>query len=201
MMSRKRAMIAGMTDYTGVGMKDILAHLHDWQAMTEKTIVALRLLRKDVESRLEVFEDPTGVLDYIDDFCDLFERYASDFRRLVEELPDGVRESHVETVSQLYRRSRLEDEECVKFKREFIQHGLRNEQARPILDAIYAEARDTIADYRDLSNLEVRLRAFSTSSPQRAQIVQLRPGIWGMNIDLKSAWKRLRTWWRGRSLT
>ena len=200
-MPRKRAMIAGMTDYTGVGMEDILAHFRDWQRMTEETIPALRQLRKKVESRLEVFEDPTDVLDYIDHFCDLFERYASDFRRLVEELPRGVRESHVETVSQLYSSSRLEDKECVDFKREFIQHGLRNEQARPTLDAIYSETRNTVIDYRDLSNLVARLRAFSTSPPQPAELLQLRPSFHGVGIDLKVAWRGLKNWWHRKSMT
>jgi hypothetical protein len=198
-MPHKRALMAGMTNYTGVGLNDILADIRQWHTTTEETITTLRQFRKEVESNAEIFEDAPTVLEYIDHFCYLFERYASDFRRLAEELPRGVRDSHVETVSQLYTDSRFEDKECVDFKHEFIQHRLLNEQARPKLDAIYSETRGTLIDYRDLSNLAVRLRALSGSSPlQGAEIVQLRPGIWGFSIDLKGMWRWIKARWPGK---
>lgn len=28
------------------------------------------------------------------------------------------------------------------------------------------------------------------------ELFTLRPGIWGMNVDLKVAWRRLKEWWR-----
>jgi hypothetical protein len=35
-------------------------------------------------------------------------------------------------------------------------------------------------------------------SPSR-QVLELRPGIWGMSVDLKEIWRRVRQWWRNRA--
>jgi hypothetical protein len=33
-----------------------------------------------------------------------------------------------------------------------------------------------------------------TADRQRAAVFTLKPGIWGMSVDLKAAWARLRSW-------
>jgi hypothetical protein len=33
----------------------------------------------------------------------------------------------------------------------------------------------------------------------RAELFTLRPGIWGMSLDIKEAWRRARRWWRGNN--
>lgn len=194
---RQRALLAGCTDYTGVSLEDILAHLREWLEMTKETTIALASLKSKVNSQSAIFEHPQAVVDYIDCFCDLFERYASDFRRLVKEIPEGVRQSHVEIISQLYKSSCLEENHCVQFNRDFILHSLKDERARGLLDSIYAETRDTLIDYRDLSNLVPRLRTFiSPLTP--APMVDIKPTVWGVGLDLKEIWRRLSDWWRQR---
>lgn len=199
-MPRERSFLAGATDYTGVSMDDILAHVRDWRDLTEETIQTLKRLRTRVEGQAEIFEEPRPVLRFIDYFCDLFDRYAFDFGRLVHELPGGATESHVEIISQLYKSSRFEEERCIRFNNDFIEHGLRDERARPILDRVYAESRDMLIDYRDLSNLVPRLRTF-ISSPRAPEVVELKPGAWGFNFNLREAGRRLRKWWRRRRRT
>lgn len=194
-MTRKRSMIAGFTDYTCVGIGDIIAHLRDWQTMAEETVTKLRKLQAKVEANRDIFESPTAATRYIDRFCDLFDRYASDFRRLVEEMPRGVRQSHIESISQIYESSRFEEQACIAFKQRFIEHDLKNEKARPVLDDIYSETRDTVIDYLDLSNLAVRLRALVTSSSQSEEILKLQPGAWGVSLDLKALGRRVRGCW------
>src|SRR5216683_1062111 len=34
-----------------------------------------------------------------------------------------------------------------------------------------------------------------TPAERRAELVTLKPGIWGMSFDVKEAWRRLRAWW------
>jgi hypothetical protein len=33
-----------------------------------------------------------------------------------------------------------------------------------------------------------------SADPQRADVFTLKPGIWGMSVDVKAAWGRLRSW-------
>jgi hypothetical protein len=197
-MVRSRSMIAGDTDYTGVSMNDILSHLRDWRQMTTDTVATLQKLRDSVRQNPQIFEEPKEVEAYLNYFCDLFNRYAFDFGRLVMELPGGVQEAHVEIVRQLYESSRFEENHCVEFKREFITHALKNEQARPALDTIYAETRDTVIDYKDLSNLVPRLRTFVGSRPSEP-ILQVKPGAWGISLDLRQVWARLRSRWSSKA--
>jgi hypothetical protein len=39
----------------------------------------------------------------------------------------------------------------------------------------------------------------TTSTPKdRTELLTLKPGIWGLNFDLKEAWRRVRRWWQTR---
>jgi hypothetical protein len=33
------------------------------------------------------------------------------------------------------------------------------------------------------------------SSEQRREVLTLKPGIWGMSLDVKEAWRRIRAWY------
>jgi hypothetical protein len=42
----------------------------------------------------------------------------------------------------------------------------------------------------------------AASSPQKtAEILTLKPGVWGMNVDLKEAARRVVKWWQGKDGT
>jgi hypothetical protein len=143
-------------------------------------------------------ENPDDIRIYIDYFSDLFQRYLEDFERLVTGLPRGVHESHIEIISQIDRSSQLEEHRCLAFRQDHINHKLIDESARPLLDKIYRESRGMIIDYRDLSNLVPRLRTFvgSPYSGESKELLQLKPTIYGVGIDLKQSARRLREWWK-----
>ncbi len=86
--------MAGMTDYTGVSMDTILAHIRDWRAETAKCIETLKGLQGEVQSHRAHLDWPDNIAAYVGFFIDLFERYLGDFDRLLAELPLSVTESH-----------------------------------------------------------------------------------------------------------
>jgi hypothetical protein len=39
----------------------------------------------------------------------------------------------------------------------------------------------------------------SKSAPKAGEVFTLKPGLWGVSIDLKEAWRCVGRWWRGRN--
>jgi hypothetical protein len=37
----------------------------------------------------------------------------------------------------------------------------------------------------------------TSPAPKPAELLTLKPGIWGMSFDLKEAWRRAIRWWQG----
>ena len=159
-MARERSMAAGMTDYSGYPLEDIIRHLVEWRNSTRNAIASLKKLRKQAEDSSNLLENGHDVVAYCDHFIDMLDRYAGDFQRLVDELPNGVRPKHLEIVNQLYESSRDQEKACVQFKNDWINKSLRHEEARPLLDSIYRDSRTQMVDYQDLSNVIHRLKTF-----------------------------------------
>ncbi len=158
--ARKRALFAGMTDYTGVPMEDMLSHLRDWRDQTLGCVEALLGYVGDVEAHRNQFDSPNDIVMYLEFFIDLFGRYSGDFERLLVELPMGVTEAHVEIVRQIYDSAVLEDSRGSRFARDHVETGLKDESLRWLVDKIYQDSAGMLVDYHDLSNLQPRLRTF-----------------------------------------
>jgi hypothetical protein len=81
-------------------------------------------------------------------------------------MPSSVGDAHVQIVEQIYKSASWEERNCVVFKQEHTEHGLQDEGLRWLLDDIYAESRQMLIDYKDLSNLVPRLRTFVGTTPR-----------------------------------
>lgn len=166
MTTRNRSLFAGMTDYTGVPFAAILSHLSDWRDATAASMGILNGLRREVDKYSDGLDRPRDLLGYLDYFIDLFSRYLGDFERLLTELPRGVNDAHVEMVKQIYDGASQEERNCVAFKNEHIECSLKDENLRWLVDDIYAESRQMLIDYKDLSNVVPRLRTFVGTTPK-----------------------------------
>ena len=200
-MAKQRHFLAGWTDYTGVGLKDICDHLREWHAYTQDAISALEKCGVEVDKNAHLLQNPREIRRYIAFFLDLFWRYLGDLERLLRELPSGVRQRHVEMVMQIYRSSELEQDHCIKFKNDFIEKSLPDEEVRLLLDEIYKESRQQLIDFADFSNLAPRLRTYLEEAGdwiEQEPILELRPNLWGLGVNLRPIWQRLRSWWRKR---
>ncbi len=153
-------MMAGMTDYTGVGLETIVPHLENWRNSTAEVIENLRGLQNQVDILRNRLSSPDALSGYLDYFIDLFERYLSDFKRLLAELTLGIKDAHVQIVKRIYESSTLEENISIRFKNEHIDCQMKDENLRWLVDKIYSETRGMLIDYQDLSNLAPRLSTF-----------------------------------------
>jgi hypothetical protein len=197
-MTHERSNLAGMTDYTGVSLEDIVLHFNRWKSTTEQTIVDLRRYLEKAKQQSEILENPDEVISFLQYFIDLFSRYLNDIGRLVREIPKGVTAANIEIVQQLYRSSKLEEGVTIRFKQNWVHKHLLHEEARPLLDKIYGDTRDQLIDYRDLSNVMPRLRTFvgsGSASPEVLQDFHLKPNLFGIGVNLNRIFGRTRDWW------
>jgi hypothetical protein len=159
-MVRPRSIFAGDTDYTGVDLSDVVAHIEQWRDALVADVEGLGNIR----ARLQAHGDASGVRDglsHIDHFRDLFTRYRGDLARLAEELPLGVRSRHVEIASQLYQSLTSEDHTCVVFKqRHYLDALSESDEVQNILAEVYRLSRDTIIDLGDVGSIVPRLKTY-----------------------------------------
>lgn len=194
-MGHQRSLLAGMTDYTGVSLSDILADFENWLKLTSETVEKLQRYAGKIEKNKSLIENPREVLSFIYFFIDLFERYRNDLEKLLREMPDGIVDAHIETVKQLYESSKLEEDYTIRFKSDWICKSLLHEEMRPLLDDIYGDTRNLIVDYRDLSNVVKRLRALlrpQTESDEVLKDFQLKPNFFGIGVNLNRVFARFR---------
>ena len=192
-MTRPRSIFAGGTDYTGVGLSDIVGQILEWRDNTAATIKFLESQITVIQDRAALLEDPTEIERFVAYFIDLFRRYLADLAILVEQIPTRVRERHIELVSQLFDSSQVEEHLCIRFKENFVNKSIPHEEMRPFLDRIYGETRDQLIDFQDFSNLVPRLRTFiDEATSGRDQVFQLTPSFWGMGLNLRVLWQRAK---------
>ena len=196
-MKNGRSIICGMTDYTGVDLETIVDHLKDWKLNTEGTINELNRHLTSVHENWDRIDNPSDIEWFINDFIDLFKRYVGDFTRLISELPRTVEQRHIDILDQIYENSEFKDNSCVHFKHEHIERALKDESLRILIDEIYANTREQILDYKDLSNLHSRLKTYvghsfnnSTSVLKNIDSLELKPNIFGIGINLNHLIKK-----------
>jgi hypothetical protein len=194
-VSFERATIAGMTNYTGVSLADIEVHLSEWESNTAAAARKLDALASRISQAPEKFKNPREVDRFCRRYSDLFQRYAADFHRLVAEMSNGVRESHVKLVRQLYEDARIEDNSILRFRNDFVYTSLPDESVRPLLDDVYSEAREVMIDFQDLSNLAARLETFvGLDAPSKEVLadLHLKPNFFGIGLNLNRILARFK---------
>jgi len=195
-------------DYTGVPLQDIYEHLKDWRNSTNELLHNLNEHKAKAIQYKEQIDRVNVIISFIDGSIDLFSRFLSDFDRLIAEIPDQVTAPHIEIISQILRRSELHEQSCVLFKQDHIEKSIRDESMRPLLDAIYADTRDEIVDYSDLSNVIPRLKTYIGSglrnnehgvSDDALDALELKPNIFGIGFHLNYLIKRVKQRFKKKS--
>lgn len=205
-MKKGRFNIQGLRDYTGVSLEDIIADLRKWHSLTGVVIRRLIELKDEIKSNLERLEDADSIIGYIDYFIDLFQGYETDFKRIVDEIGHRVEEKHIKIINQIFESSRNEEKLHSRgFKREHIAKNLKDESLRPLLDEIYIIFEDLLLRNINLSSLSRRLQTFIGNNVYRkklpidiSEIIEIKPGIWGIRINFNYIIKRLFGWVRNK---
>lgn len=204
-MTRQRSILRGGTDYTGVSLQDIYEHLKEWRESTKKLLQNINEYKSKVIQNKQNIDRTHNIINFIDISIDLFNRFLSDFDRLLTEIPIQVTDSHIEIISQMYRRSEFHEQSCVNFKYDHIEKSLRDESMRRLLDNIYADTRDEIVNYSDLSNVMPRLRTYIGTGLKKSKrgllddtidSLVLKPSIFGIGLNLNYLIKKVRKFLR-----
>lgn len=200
-MTRQRSIFRGGTDYTGVTLDDIYEHLREWRESTNALLQKLTEFKAQVIQNEKNIDCPDDVSDFIDISVDLFNRFLSDFDRLLTEIPGGVIEAHIEIINQIIRRSAHHEKVCVRFKHDYIEKSLSDESMLHLLYDIYAETRDEIINYSDLDNAIPRLKTYIGAKLQGekqgltiddTEVLELKPNFFGIGLNLNYIIKRLK---------
>ncbi len=182
-----------MTDYTGVGIEDIIKHLSEWRENTNHAISKLESLLSQVKGHRDKLYHPDQIEGYIIYFVDLFKRYSDELNRLIKELPLSIEQRHVEALGQLFDSSQNEERKCTVFKTDFIQVELKDESLRHcLIDPIYEETKSVIIDYRAISNVVVRIKALVGLSNNNIDALELKPNLFGIGLNFNYLIKKFK---------
>lgn len=162
-MGENRITYFGWTDYSVASLELIISDLkEDFLAFTRDTIEKLGELKNEVTDNYERLDDPEEILGYIEFCIPLFKSFEYDFKRILDEIPQGVKDKHIDIISQIHERCCHEDKiSALGFKEEHIARNLKDESLRPLIDEIYIVTRDlTYRNKTLLLSMSKRLKTF-----------------------------------------
>jgi hypothetical protein len=140
---------------------DIAGHLRMRRDELRERIDALSAYRERAEAHQQQLESPRAVSEYIAFFADFFERAAGELDRVAEELPAGLRQSHVDALRQLASNAAAEGRRCVQFRDKWINRPLPYEAVRPLLNQLSIDTRDQLAELRELTKTADQLKTLA----------------------------------------
>lgn len=146
-MGKPRYNLAGVRDYTGVSLEDIIPDIAWLHGQAVELIPRLQGFEEEVKKNRDNLVDPDDIVDLITYHISLFKDYAKDLKRLMKELPRGVEDRHIRIVESIkMSASQHERGMILDFKKDFLTRVLRDEKQRPLLDKIYASIRQYFVD-------------------------------------------------------
>jgi len=146
-VTRPRYDIAGVRDYTGVALNEIVSDI-GWLFNETTTLVSkLHGVEQVVKKNARRLDDPKDILEVVRYHISLFEDYARDLKRLINELPKGVEERHIRIVEGITTSAvRHNGGMILQFKLDHISRDLKDESLRHLLDDIYGSIRQHIVN-------------------------------------------------------
>ena len=103
----------------------------------------------------------------------MFDDGAAELERVIEELHDGVKREHLDTLRQIASNGAVEQRRCVMFRDKWINRPLPYEQVRGLLNQISVDSRDQLTAYRSLSHAADRLQAMAGADPKPRDLDRL----------------------------
>jgi hypothetical protein len=171
-MGEPRYSIAGVRDYTGASLEELIADINQLYADTLSLIPELHKIEEEVRKNSGKLDDPDDILSVIRYHISLFEDYAKDLRRLVDELPQRVEDSHIKIIKNIHENATIHSGGMIlEFKKDHIIRRLKDEELRPLLDEIYSSIRQHLGAIRSLSALKGQLATYINLSVIREATV------------------------------
>lgn len=172
-MEKERLTYFGFTDYSVAPLELIISDLKkEYLSLTGIVIKRLEELKKKVNENFDRLEEPYEIINYIDCCSILFKGFEYDFKRLLNEIPNGIEERHLDIINQIWERSCYEERNSNRdFKREHIIGKLKDESLHPLLSEIYSLTGNLLVHNKNLSSLNKRLKTFVGSERNRQETI------------------------------
>jgi hypothetical protein len=195
-MAEKRITYFGWTDYSIASLDLIIEDLReDYLPSIADTIKRLEELKGETVRNSDRIDDADSILNYIGIWTTIFQSFADDLKRTLNEMPRGVEKRHVDILKKIYERSVFEDKESNReFKREYIEKDMKDESLRPLIDEIYSVSGNQLVHNKNLGGMSQRLATYVGSripiaekEPKAATIVPFHtsPGITWDGIEIR----------------
>lgn len=159
----------------GSSLEGICVDLQKYKEETEQTLKRLEQNKEKViqnKDNIDRWDYPEIIL-FIKLSAELFEACLNEFNRLVSEIPEGVKDYHVDMIADIIKRSLYHDDSCVDYKREYIRKYIRNkvpdQSMRPLIETIYGHTRDQVVSYKYLADLNKRLTTYIVKKPEQSK--------------------------------
>jgi hypothetical protein len=195
-MPQRRYIIGGYPDYRGVQLPDLIGDLKEYRDTLKQAIEEFQSLKLEVEKYAGRLDNPQELLNCVVYFISLFSGHLEDIRRLVEELPLGVKEKHIEIVKQIYESCKYENKTNYRaFKEEFISRELKDESMRYLLDKICQLFGGVALDLCSLGDLNTRLGTFLGDSLDEKKAIDEKlekTSIPGIEIPPDTRWEDIK---------
>lgn len=160
-MGEPRYNMAGVRDYTGVGLEELIADINQLYTDTVALIPELHKFEEEVRNNSGKLDDADDILGVIQYHISLFEDYAKDLHRLVDELPQRVEDSHIRIIENIHKNATFHlGGMILEFKKDHVIRHLKDEGLRPLLDKIYSSIRQHILEVRVIYALKDQLATF-----------------------------------------
>lgn len=161
-MGENRITFYGWIDHSVETLEEIIEDLKNvYLFYTVEAIQKLKVFKKKATDSSEHLENAEEIVGYIGYCIKLFQSFEYDFKRLLNEIPQGVENRHIDIVNQIYERSCIDDKsQAREFKKEHLQKDLKDESLRPLLSEIYKVSREIFTGNKNLGSLKERLKTF-----------------------------------------
>lgn len=146
--------------YTGVSLDDIYRYLKELRESTETLIKELTEYKSQVIQNKKNIDDTDSIILFIDLSVELFSRFLYDCDRLLDEIPNEVKDFHIDMLNEMIELSKFRNKECFYFKCNHIIKHLRDESIRPLLDDIYSNTSYGFEAYIVLGGVSPRLKTY-----------------------------------------
>ena len=184
-----RRRLLDVPDYTLASLDDIIEALEDCSAQTEKDLCEFKKIKEKTEKKVKKDSGRSNEADsvgrYVQHWMSLLEDFLADFKRILDELPGGVEERHLEALKQIHERSLREQEQsCSRFEKEIIEN-LKDQSLGTLAYEAFELAFQGFYDNVVLVDLGNRLRAFVGSRKKKQAA---KNGIEPLDVPQGSAW-------------
>lgn len=148
-------------DFSGATLEDIVEELKDYFVATEEDIHCFEKVNNEVRDCAKNIDDVKLIGSYIKYWMGLLEDFQTDFKRLLDEIPEGVEERHIETLSRFFDRCSIEQtHKCNEFENEVLERPSENDRLNSLADQVFELASQCFNDNSILKDISNRLRAF-----------------------------------------